>query len=167
MSAFNIRPVERGDRNWIVEFLEQQRGSTRVVSRGQIWLAHLLPGFAAFAGEQPVGLVTWQAEGSASEIMTINSQREGEGIGSGLLEAVRAAAVAEGCRKLELVLTNDNLRALRFCQKRGFQLVALYPRSLEEARKIKPDIPLHGQDGIPLRDELVLQLDLPESSGNA
>ena len=165
MPAFDLRPVERGDRNWIVEFLEQQRGSTRVVSRGQIWLAHLLPGFAAFSGEQPVGLVTWQAEGQDGEIMTINSLREGMGIGSGLLAAVSEAAVAQGCTTLRLVLTNDNLRALRFCQKRGFQLVALYPGSLEEARKLKPDIPLFGQEGIPLRDELVLQLPLLDGGG--
>ena len=166
MSAFRIRPVGRDDRNWIVEFLETQQGSTRVVRRGQIWLAHLLPGFAAFAGECPVGLVTWQAEGAAGEIMTIHSLREGQGIGSGLLAAVCEVALGEGCASLEMVLTNDNLQALRFCQKRGFQLVALHPGSLEEARKVKPDIPLFGQEGIPLRDELVLRLSLPES-GNA
>jgi len=165
MSAFHIRALERGDRNWMVEFLEARWGSTRVVSRGRIWLAHLLSGFAAFDGEQPVGLVTWQAEGTTGEIMTIHSLREGMGIGSGLLAAVCEAAVAEGCTTLWLVLTNDNLRALRFCQKRGFQLAALYPGSLEEARKLKPDIPLFGQDGIPRRDELALQLSLRDERG--
>ena len=166
MSAFNIRSVERDDRNWVLEFLEQSRGSTRVISRGQIWLAHLLPGFAAFVGEQPVGLVTWQTEGTDCEIMTINSLREGMGIGTGLLGAVSAAAVAEGCTTLRMVLTNDNLHALHFCQKRGFRLAALYPGSLEQARKIKPDIPLFGQNGIPLRDELALQLVL-QAGGKA
>lgn len=56
--------------------------------------------------------------------------------------------------------SNDNLNALRFYQKYGFTLVALYPNALAQSRKLKPQIPLIGNDGIPLRDEIELELDL-------
>jgi hypothetical protein len=57
-----------------------------------------------------------------------------------------------------LITTNDNMAALRFWQKRGFMLVAVYTNALEQSRKLKPEIPLIGLDGIPLRDEIELEL---------
>jgi len=56
--------------------------------------------------------------------------------------------------------TNDNLNALRFYQKRGFVLAAVYPEAIERARKIKPTISLIGYEGIPLRDEIELEMPL-------
>ena len=40
----------------------------------------------------------------------------------------------------------------------GFVLVAVHPNALEQSRKIKPEIPLIGDDGIPLRDEIELEM---------
>jgi Acetyltransferase (GNAT) family len=63
-----------------------------------------------------------------------------------------------GCRRVWLITTNDNLRALRFYQRRGFRLVAVHPDALARSRELKPSIPEIGLDGIPLRDELELEL---------
>jgi hypothetical protein len=60
------------------------------------------------------------------------------------------------CKRL--ITTNDNLNALRFYQKRGLALVAVHRNALEESRRIKPEIPLIGSDGIPLRDEIELEI---------
>ena len=59
-----------------------------------------------------------------------------------------------------LITTNDNLSALRFYQKRSFDMVRLYLNAVEEARKIKPEIPLTGNDGIPIRHEIELEMKL-------
>jgi len=42
----------------------------------------------------------------------------------------------------------------RVLQKRGFKFVKVYPGSMEYVRKIKPAVPLIGENGIPLRDKL-------------
>ena len=42
-----------------------------------------------------------------------------------------------------------DLPALRFYQKRGWTLAALYPNVLAESRRLKPEIPLVGLGGIP------------------
>jgi hypothetical protein len=55
------------------------------------------------------------------------------------------------------------LRALRFYQKRGFALVAVHRDAVAAARALKPEIPLIGEDGIPIRDELELELALEGS----
>ncbi len=160
MSSFTIRPVERTDRNWIAQFLDKHWGSTRIVTRGQVYLGHLLDGFIAEQDGKPVGLITYRIDGDACEVVTINSLAQGQGIGTALLETVKQVALEAGCRRLWLIVTNDNLPALRFYQKRGFHLAAVYPNALEASRRLKPEIPLFGLDGIPLRDEIELELTL-------
>jgi hypothetical protein len=49
--------------------------------------------------------------------------------------------------------------ALRFYQRRGFVLSALRPGAVDQARKqLKPQISTVGEFGIPLRDEIELEL---------
>jgi len=62
--------------------------------------------------------------------------------------------------------TNDNTAALRFYQKWGFLLVAVHRNAVEQARKLKPEIPLTGIDGIPLRDEIELEVLLKGGASN-
>lgn len=57
-----------------------------------------------------------------------------------------------------LVTTNDNLNALGFYQKRGFELVKINRNALAETRKLKPNLPLIGMRNIPLRDEIELEM---------
>jgi hypothetical protein len=59
-----------------------------------------------------------------------------------------------------LITTNDNTKALRFWQKRGFRLAAVHRNAVEKSRKIKPEIPLTGNDGIPIKDEIELEMAL-------
>jgi GNAT superfamily N-acetyltransferase len=77
-----------------------------------------------------------------------------------LLGAVEEVARAQGCRRLRLVTTNNNLRALLFYQRAGFRLVALMPGAVEESRKLKPSIPELDAAGLPISDELHLELPL-------
>ncbi len=158
MSDFEVRPLEPGDRAWVADLLTGHWGSTAVVSRGRVHRADTLPGFAALLDGQPVGLVTYHVEGEACEIVSLDSLAGGKGVGTALIEAVRRVAVEAGCRRLWLITTNDNLAALRFYQKRGFRLVAVHRDALDVSRRLKPEIPLLGIDGIPLRDEIELDL---------
>ena len=57
-------------------------------------------------------------------------------------------------------MTNDNTAALRFYQKYGFALVAVHRNAIEQDRLLKPEIPFTGNDGIPLRDEIELEIRL-------
>ena len=160
MAPFQIRPLRDDDRPWVAELLEREWGATRIVTRGRVFQADRLPGFVAVRDDRPCGLVTYHLGDGDCEIISLNSLLERIGVGSALIAAVREVAVAAGCRRLWLITTNDNLAALRFYQRRGFRLAALYPNALEVSRRLKPEIPLVGHDGIPLRDELELELPL-------
>jgi hypothetical protein len=61
--------------------------------------------------------------------------------------------------RIWLVTTNDNLEALRFYQRRGFVLSRLRPGAVDKSRaSLKPQISTTGEFGIPIRDEIELEL---------
>jgi GNAT superfamily N-acetyltransferase len=156
-----VRPVSAEDRDWIVAQVSALWGSDRVVSRGKVHHPAGLPGFIATVDGDPAGLVTYQIEGDACEVVTLHAVIEGVGAGQALLEAVAGVAREAGCRRLWLITTNDNTPALRFYQKRGWRLVAVHADVVTVARRtLKPEIPLQGIDGIPIRDEIELELPL-------
>ena len=75
-----------------------------------------------------------------------------------LIAAVKDIAGRAGCTRLWVITTNDNVDALRFYQRRGFTLAALHAGAVDESRaRLKPEIPVFGDHGIPLRDELELE----------
>ena len=156
----NVRPVEQRDRDWVEGFLAE-RNSGRVAAHGELFYPPELPGLIAEGDGEPIGLATYRIEGDECELVTLHSRVEGAGAGSALVEAVAAAARAAGCRRLYLITTNDNMRALRFYQRHGLRLSALRPGAVDEARRtLKPEIGEVGNDRIPIRDELELELQL-------
>ncbi|HEY1013786.1 MAG TPA: GNAT family N-acetyltransferase [Herpetosiphonaceae bacterium] len=158
--TIEIAPLGPGDGPRVAAFMAEHWGDEMMVVHGVIHHPSRLPGFAALADGAWRGLVSYQIDGGQCEIVSLDSLDEGRGIGSALLAAVAGAARAAGCRRIWLVTTNDNLNALRFYQKRGFALVAVHRDAVAAARRIKPSIPLTGEHGIPIRDELELELAL-------
>jgi len=153
-----VRSIQASDRNWVESFVKSHWGSEIVVAKGRVLRPAELDGFAGFKGKNPVGLLTYRIECPDCEIVNIDSTAEGEGIGTALIEAIKKEAKVKGCRRLWLITTNDNLNALGFYQKRGFRLIALYPNAIEASRKLKPQIAVRAANGIPIRDELELEL---------
>jgi N-acetylglutamate synthase-like GNAT family acetyltransferase len=164
LSDFYIRPVNSDDGDWIAQFITGRWGAEFIAAHYEIFYCRDLPGFIATEGGEKVGLLTYKIVAGECEIVSLDSVRPCIGIGTSLIDAVKAAAVESGCRRLWLVTTNDNMNALRFYQKRGFSMVRINRNAIEFARKLKP-VPLIGADGIPLRDEIELQMMLGNSAG--
>lgn len=139
------------DRRWLAARAVELWGSETVVSRGRAHCVAELPGFIARIEGQRVGVATYRLDGDACELVTMDALRPRIGVGTALLAAVEGAA---GKRRLWLITTNDNLDAIRFYQRRGLVLAAVYPGAIEASRKLKPQIPRVGNYGIPIRDEL-------------
>jgi ribosomal protein S18 acetylase RimI-like enzyme len=161
LTIVRIRPYGEADREWARRFLSREWGDATVVSRGKVHDPTRLPGFVAEKDGLRIGLATYHVNGEACELVTFNSLAPGAGIGSALLSTVKAAAHSAGCRRLWLITTNDNTLALRFYQKRGFKLAALHRNAVADSRLLKPQIPLTGLDGIPISDEIELEVLLP------
>lgn len=153
-----IRAIEEKDRGWVQSLLHERWGSTNIVTRGRVHQAEKLPGFIAHLEEQPKGFITYQIENEDCEIVSLDSLESGRGIGSTLIKSVIDLARSENCNRVWLITTNDNTEALRFYQKIGFELVDIHRNAIKESRKLKPEIPEKGNDGIPIRDEIELEI---------
>jgi N-acetylglutamate synthase-like GNAT family acetyltransferase len=164
LSDFCIRPVNSDDGDWIAQFITQRWGAEFIAAHYEVFHCRDLPGFIAVEREKKVGLLTYKIVAGDCEIVSLDSLRPCAGIGTSLIDAVKRAAVESGCRWLWLVTTNDNMNALRFYQKRGFSMVKINRNAIEFARKLKP-VPLIGVDGIPLRDEIELEMILGNAAG--
>jgi len=158
MPNFSIHRLSQADRDWVREKILASWEADVVVAHGKLFRPVDLAGFAAFVEGVPVGLATYHIHGRACEIVTLDSWCEGIGVGSALVEAVRQAADQAGCRRLFLVTTNNNLRALHFYQKRGFVIARVRVNAIAFSRKLKPEIPFKDEDGLPIRDEVELEM---------
>lgn len=158
ITDITIRPITEQDRAWVLDIFVKHWGRDIMVNRGITHYAAHLPGFVAERNGERVGLVTYDVRDGKCEIVSLNSLRQGQGIGGMLIDAMKDLARQRQCKRLWLTTTNDNLNALRFYQKRGFALVAVHHDAITEARQLKPEIPLIGYDGIPVRDELELEM---------
>jgi GNAT superfamily N-acetyltransferase len=156
-----VRPLTGTHLAWVRQLFTQRWGGTISVSRGVAHDTTALPGLVAYLDEEPVGVATYRVADRECELVTLDSVREGAGVGTALVDAVVEAARAAGVVRLWLITTNDNLRALRFYQRYGFDLVGVHRDAVAGSRALKPSIPEVGLDGIPIRHELELELSLP------
>jgi DNA-3-methyladenine glycosylase I len=157
MSDFQIRPLDIEDKDWISRLITERWGAEFIVAHSKIYYPRDLPGFVALKSAERVGLITYCLAEKNCEIVSIDSLVPSVGIGTALIEAVKEAAQVLNCKRVWLTTTNDNLNALRFYQKRGFVLVTIHRDAVKIARQYKP-IPLIGMNGIPIRDEIELEL---------
>jgi len=101
-----------------------------------------------------MGVITYHIDGTDCEIVTLDSLVNHLGLGTNLVHKVIEKANKKGCRRVWLITTNDNTHAIRFYQKRGFTWKAFHKNAIIESRKLKPEIPELGNDGIPVLHEI-------------
>ena len=156
----NVRPREAADQAAAQAFLARHN-SLRAARLGE--LVHPLdhPAFVAEAADgHLLGMLTYvpQPDWRRCEILTFHADEQWHGTGTALIGAVEQLARRQGCVRLWVITTNDNVDALRFYQRRGFCLVTVHRGAVDRIRaSLKPEIPPLGAYGIPLRDELELE----------
>jgi GNAT superfamily N-acetyltransferase len=158
-----IRPIVDGERPELGRIVAERWGAPIVTSRDRVHDVASLPCLLAVnpQGGSWLGVAGYSIAGTECELVLLDAFERYGGVGTALLWAVIAEARRVNCARLWLVTTNDNLDALRFYQRRGMRLIRVWPDATTRARaKLKPEIPLIGDYGIPLRDELELEMAL-------
>lgn len=155
MKITAINPLHRVQ---VSEFFIQHWGSPKMVISSGLYDCSTLDGYIALNEDAKIiGLITYIIQDNECEIISLDSVEEGKGIGTALIREVEKIAAIKGCNHIKLITTNDNLLALKFYQKRGYVLSNFFYNAVEKARALKPEIPLIGNDGIPIRDEIELK----------
>jgi len=178
MSPLDVRPAGSPDAEFIRSCLTEHFTSTFVALHDELIDASALPNLIAWSGTTPAGLLSYRSalrpasagnRDSASddragrpaatewEIVAIATDLPGRGVGTALIDALRDRARAARVPLLWLVTTNNNTNALRFYQRKGFDLVRIDRGAVDRARLRKPSMPTHV-DGIPMRHEIELEM---------
>lgn len=153
-----VKIISAENRKQVNDFISSHWFSTDLVIRGELFDSTILDGIVIFENAIIIGLVTYRIKDNECEIMSLDSLRENQGIGTTLINKVVEIANKEKCMKIKLITTNDNINALRFYQKRGFDMVRLYHNALDISRKLKPSIPMLGEFDIPIRHEIEFEM---------
>ncbi len=153
-------PVNKLNRQQVNDFIAAHWFSTDMIIRGAKIDMTQADGIVGLEAARIIGLLTYAITDQTFEIISLDSLVEGKGIGTALLDRAVRIAKENGCHKIIVVTTNDNINAIRFYQKRGFDMARLYRNALDFSRKIKPEIPLTGENGIPLKHEIEFELSL-------
>ncbi len=135
--AMEVRPLEEADHAWVTELMSHEWGLPVVSVSGPHDPAGLA-GFVAVEGSERLGAITYRITGEECEVVTLNSLRPRQGVGTALLSAVRVIADQRGLR-LWLITTDENVNAIRFYENRGMTRRALHRDFVDFVRTYKPD----------------------------
>lgn len=155
---YTIESISEVIREKVNDILIQEWEATDIIIRGTVIDGTKLDGFVALDGEKIIGLITYMFEDDECEICSLNSFIENRGIGTSLINKVIEIAKGKKCTRIKLITTNDNIRAMEFYQRRGFIFSNIYKNAIEDSRKIKPEIPMFAENGLPIRDEIEFEI---------
>lgn len=114
--------IHKDNRNTVNEFILKNWFSTTMAVRGRIVDMTKLDGIIAIENNKIIGLITYEIVDGELEIMSLDSIYEKHGIGTKLINNVFQIAKDNNCIKIKLITTNDNINAIKFYQKRGFNI---------------------------------------------
>jgi len=161
--AFSIKPVD-AYRDFVDLQVAESWNGPFVVSKGNLHDTRTHNGFVAVNNGNTIGYIHYNITSNECEITVLESLHKKQGIGRALINTVIQKAKEAYCDRVWLITTNDNTEAIRFYQRFGFALRAVHIDSMDEARILKPQIPLTGNDEIPLKHEFEFELMIGEET---
>ncbi|MFX1558389.1 MAG: GNAT family N-acetyltransferase, partial [Promethearchaeota archaeon] len=98
MKDLTILEVNENDKKWIIQLMEDQWASTRVITRGNVHNTEELPGLIAVQNNMRLGLLIYNIKDFDCEIVSLNSLVKRKGIGSALIQRVIKIATKRSCK---------------------------------------------------------------------
>jgi len=158
--SYGIRRIDAAIRKKVQPILDETWGAPFLAVNGKLWDSRTMPGLAAVSkGDGVLGYLLYEFHDGECEIMVLESVAQNIGVASALIERVKEIAKSGGMNTVIVQTCNDNTKAIRFYQRRGFTIRAVRLGALDAARQLKPIIPLIGEEGIPLRDEIEFEIE--------
>jgi GNAT superfamily N-acetyltransferase len=162
MNDITLRLTTPDDTKLITQLMDKYWGGEPLVIRARNYYPSKLNGLIATRGSDIAGFLFFGIQKNSCEIVVFEVFDKFIGLGTLMLNRLINLVKKKGCERIFLMTSNDNLDALRFYQRRGFHICGIHLDSVKESRKMKPAIPLNGEYGIPLRDEIDLEMLLAE-----
>ena len=157
-SRLAIRLARPADREAVLAIWEHFWDEDEMDCFGRLYRAAEIPALLACDGEQVMGVLSYAVEldRGAANMVALNVMPGYQGLGAAgaLLAALEAVARRAGLERLIVATSNDNLPALMFYQRAGFEITGVEVGAIEPDRPGEPHL---GVGGIPVRDEIQLE----------
>src|SRR6185436_11060189 len=98
-NLMDIRRLTIEDLPRLREYWRKHWGDEFVVAHGVIYRPEALDGFLALEDDEWLGEITYSVSGDECEIVSLDSLREGHGIGTKLMDAAVDEARTRSCRR--------------------------------------------------------------------
>lgn len=143
-----VEPLSGPDDEWVHDTLARLWGGEPLVSAsGAHYVADLI-GLKAVDDDGAQGFCHYRIDEGALELVTLAVTGSAKGVGTFLMDAALDAAREAGCRKVWLVTTSDNARAIAFYERMGFERTGVMEGWLARVREFKPDLDVPDHDGL-------------------
>jgi ribosomal protein S18 acetylase RimI-like enzyme len=148
-----------GDRAQILDLVEYFRRGSQPLRYCYTLEADALPAYVAADDGNIVGAASYRCVDSVLNLVMLNvlPQWRGRGVVTELVTAVLQEARAQGIERVFATVTNDDLPGLGLYQRLGFTITGVLVDRLTGKGRVES-----GFDGIPVRDEIQLELRLDE-----
>ena len=157
-----IKNLEGKYKETVINHIFEEWGDP-IVTRGNIINIRNLHGFIALNNGDLIGAILYEIKDNDCEIVALYSIIETIGVGTSLIDAVLDIARSKKCKRVWLITMNDNTHAIRFYQKRGFELKEVHINAFDVTRKLKK-LPTDGNflgiDNIPIKHEFEFEIKL-------
>lgn len=151
---YTITKIDENNRSFVNQFIIKHWYDIRMVIREEIIDLSDTDGYCIVVDHQVIGVITYYIKEKECEITLLHTLYENQGIGTRLVHCVLQAAQEAGAFRVKVITTNDNIRAIMFYQRKGFDMAVLYHNAMDKVREIKTNVPLMGENGILLKHEI-------------
>ena len=154
-----VREASSSDRVKALELFKRDFGPAQLVAYGE---AIALDDAAALVAEtdgEIAGALAWRPFEGALHILALATDPmwQRAGVGGHLVAEAELLARRQNWPRVIVTITNDNLPALYFYQRRGYRISAILRDSISAHTRVAKAV---GFSGIPILDEIQLAKDL-------
>jgi ribosomal protein S18 acetylase RimI-like enzyme len=156
--GFSISKITPNDKAKIREFAKRFWGEEEQLTFDRKFIVTKLPAYTAKIGKEIAGFVSFTEMDYALIIVALGvlPQFQNAGVGRSLIKKAEAEARKRKKKSLLVSTSNDDLPALAFYQRLGFQIYEVKPNVIAEKHgKVQ-----EGIGGLPVRDEIRLRKSL-------
>lgn len=144
----------------VTDFIAEHWHGTDMLICGEIIDMTKVDGFVIFNEVVIIGLITYLVKDRVVVTTSLDSLISIRCICTILLNIIIKMSKQNDYKRIELITTDDNINAIRFCQKLGFGLIGINCGAIGREREKKPQIPIIGENGIPSRHEIEFSIEI-------
>lgn len=154
-----VRESQEADRAAILALFRRDFSHTNIVAFGEVMDLESAPALVAEMKGEVAGALAYRVLPGAFHIMALATDPmwQRSGVGGHLVAEAELLARRKQLTRVVIATTNDNLPALYFYQRRGYQITQVVPGGWLPYVK---DPAAAGFGGIPIRDEIRLAKEL-------